>query len=141
MSLLNIVWAFLKFANQFFYCLFVWHLGYGSTVNQTIIIRNGGLGSNPCVMECLNCHTMVTTQPTYVSGGLTWLTAGLICLFGYVHNSSLSMAVRSFASLTVKHQFIMFHVLVWHMQEQGHVSQHSNGRFIFVQYFTCQVTW
>ncbi|CAH1787014.1 unnamed protein product [Owenia fusiformis] len=51
-------------------------------VQQTVIVQSSQLGPHPKMMECPHCHATVTTTVTYQSGGLTWLSAGLLCLFG-----------------------------------------------------------
>lgn len=50
---------------------------------QTVIVHHAAVfGPMPVPMQCPNCQATITTTISHQSGGLTWLTAGLLCLFG-----------------------------------------------------------
>lgn len=51
-------------------------------VQQTVIVRQLGLGQDPTPVQCPNCSAFVTTSTQSTTGAVTWLSAGLICLFG-----------------------------------------------------------
>lgn len=54
-----------------------------AVAHQTIVVNDQTYGPLPKVMMCPYCQAQITTKVEYVSGGLTWLAAGLLCLFGY----------------------------------------------------------
>ena len=55
---------------------------YSAQVQRTVIVRQLGLGQDPTPVQCPNCSAFVTTSTQSTTGAVTWLSAGLICLFG-----------------------------------------------------------
>ncbi|OWF47962.1 lipopolysaccharide-induced tumor necrosis factor-alpha factor homolog [Mizuhopecten yessoensis] len=41
-----------------------------------------GFGPNPTPMQCQHCHANISTALEYEAGALTWLSAGVLCIFG-----------------------------------------------------------
>ncbi|XP_069132229.1 lipopolysaccharide-induced tumor necrosis factor-alpha factor homolog [Argopecten irradians] len=41
-----------------------------------------GFGPNPQPMQCQHCHATISTTLEYEAGALTWLSAGILCVFG-----------------------------------------------------------
>lgn len=50
--------------------------------NQPIIVIQNGFGPYSKVLTCPNCRASVSTSLDYEPGVLTWISSGLICLFG-----------------------------------------------------------
>ncbi|XP_013397753.1 cell death-inducing p53-target protein 1 homolog isoform X1 [Lingula anatina] len=48
----------------------------------TVIVAQTSFGPRSRSMQCPYCQAHITTSVNYHSGGLTWLIAGLICIFG-----------------------------------------------------------
>nr|AQV08195.1 LPS-induced TNF-alpha factor 3 [Sinohyriopsis schlegelii] len=61
--------------------------GYQTIYSQqptVILVNDSSFGPTPKHMVCQHCQAQINTSITYQAGGLTWLAAGMLCLFGYV---------------------------------------------------------
>ncbi|KAK3591902.1 hypothetical protein CHS0354_005115 [Potamilus streckersoni] len=59
--------------------------GYQTIYTQqpTVIVMNeSSFGPTPKHTVCQHCRAEIDTSITYQVGGLTWLAAGMLCLFG-----------------------------------------------------------
>ena len=49
-----------------------------------VVVQQPQLGFYPATAYCQTCKENVQTQVDYEVGGLTWLIAGVLCIFGYI---------------------------------------------------------
>lgn len=58
------------------------HTNIHVNTKQPVIVVQQGFGPFTKVITCPNCQASISTSMEYEAGILTWLSAGLICLFG-----------------------------------------------------------
>lgn len=50
---------------------------------QVIVVNSVmRLGPNPMAMQCPHCHQQIVTAINFESGALTWISIGVLLLFG-----------------------------------------------------------